>query len=190
MPRAGLNKALVIERAAQLLNEGGPEGLTLAALAASHGVRIPSLYKHVNGMPAIQRGIMLSAKAGLGNALGGAAIGKSREDAIAAMSYAYRRWALAHPGEYPMTQLPPIPGDDADVTVSTEILEIVVAVLAGYSLVGDDAIDATRFFRAILHGFVSLEIGGGFRMAVDLERSFQRLVESVVNALETWSRSD
>jgi hypothetical protein len=50
-------------------------------------------------------------------------------------------------------------------------------------------VDATRFFRSALHGFVALETGGGFEMPVDLERSFARLVQSVVTALATWARS-
>jgi hypothetical protein len=50
-------------------------------------------------------------------------------------------------------------------------------------------VDATRFLRSALHGFVALETGGGSELPVDLERSYLRLVESVVTALSTWSRS-
>jgi AcrR family transcriptional regulator len=190
MPRAGLSTDAVIDEAARVLDERGFEGLTLATLAERLGVRIPSLYKHVNGMPAIQRGIMIAAKTGLGNALGQAAIGKSRDDAITAMSIAYRKWALEHPRQYPMTMHAPIGGDEGDQVASTAVLSVIFHVLAGYDLRGDDAVDATRFLRAALHGFVALETSGGFELPVDIERSFQRLVESVVTALETWSRSE
>lgn len=189
MPRAGLSEDAVIERAAQLIDSAGSEGLTLAALAESLGVRIPSLYKHIDGMPAIQRGSMIAGKASLGATLGQAAIGKSRDDAITSMSMAYRKWALQHPGLYPMTMHAPVGGDDQDVAASAGLLTVVFNVLAGYDLRGDDAVDATRFLRAALHGFVALETAGAFEMPVDLERSFQRLVNSVVTALSTWSRS-
>jgi AcrR family transcriptional regulator len=190
MPRAGLSNGAVIDEAARILDERGVDGLTLAALAEELGVRIPSLYKHVNGMPAIQRGVMIAGKTSFGNALGQAAIGKARDDAITAMSIAYRRWALEHPGQYPMTMHAPIDGDEQDLAASTAVLSVIFNVLAGYDLRGDDAVDATRFLRAALHGFVALETSGGFEMPVDIERSFHRLVESVVIALATWSRTE
>jgi hypothetical protein len=189
MPRAGLSTAAVIERAAQLLDDHRAEILNLATLAESLGVRTPSLYKHVDGMPGLQRGITILAKSSLGRTLGQAAIGRSREDAITSMSFAYRRWALEHPGQYLMTMQAPRPGDDEDLEVSESILDVVFNVLAGYDLRDDDAVDATRFFRSALHGFVALETGGGFELPVDLERSFTRLVQSVVTALATWSRT-
>lgn len=189
VPRAGLSSDLVIDQASRLLDENGQQGLTLGLLADELGVRIPSLYKHVNGMPAINRGILLAGKRGLAGALGDAAIGKARDDAVVAMATAYRRWALQHPGQYPLTMRAPVVGDEEDEAISAEVLTIIFRVLAGYDLRGDDAIDATRFIRATLHGFVALETGGGFELPVDLERSFERLVESVVTALSTWSRS-
>jgi hypothetical protein len=188
MPRAGLSNDVVLDEASRILDERGSEGLTLAALADNLGVRIPSLYKHVNGMPAIQRGITIAGKASLGNALGRAAIGKARDDAVTAMSIAYRKWALEHPGQYPMTVQAPLDGDEQDLTASNGLMSVVFNVLAGYNLHGDDAVDATRFVRAALHGFVALETSGGFELPVDLERSFRRVVESVVTALATWSQ--
>lgn len=189
MPRAGLTEEAVIDRAAQLLDDGAPEGLNLAALAESLGVRPPSLYKHVDGMPGLRRGIMLRAKAGLAQTLGQAAIGRSRDDAITRMSFAYRRWALEHPAQYPMTMHAPTPGDERDTAASFAILTVILNVLAGYDLHGDDAVDATRFLRSALHGFVALETSGSFELPVDLERSYTRLVQSVVTALTSWSRS-
>jgi len=129
VPRAGLSTAAVIERAAQLLDEQGPESLNLAGVAVSFGVKIPSLYKHVDGVRGLQRGIMLSAKSDLTTVIEQAAVGCARDD---------------------------------------------------------DAVDATRFLRSALHGFVSLETGGAFELPVDRERSFSKLVESVVTALAAW----
>lgn len=189
MPRAGLTTAAVIERAAQLLDEHPFAPLSIGALAEHLGVRTPSLYKHVDGLAGLKRGVTIRAKASLGHAMGQAAIGLSREEAIIGMSSAYRHWALEHPGQYALTVRAPLTGDEQDQEVSTSMLEVIFTVLAGYGLRDDDAVDATRFFRSALHGFVALETGHGFEMPIDLERSFARLVESVVTALSTWSRS-
>lgn len=188
MPRAGLTVDLVVAEAARVIDVLGVEGLSLGIVAENLGVRVPSLYKHVNGMPALRRGAMLLAKNGLDEALAEAAIGRSRAEALAAISIAYRSWALQHPGLYPMTMTAPAADDDQDVAVSSGLVETVFRVLAGYGLEGDDAVDATRFLRASLHGFVSLETGRGFELPVDLERSFLRLIDSVETALASWAR--
>ena len=189
MVRAGLSTDAVVECAAQLLDERTDDGLNLAVVAERLGVRIPSLYKHIDGMPGIRRGIMIRAKSSLARALGQAAIGRSRDDAVTRMAFAYRHWALNHPGQYPMTMKAPLTCDDEDVAASTSIAEVIFNVLAGYDLHGDDAIDATRFLRSAIHGFIALETTGGFELPVDIERSYRRLVESVVTALATWSRT-
>jgi hypothetical protein len=62
-------------------------------------------------------------------------------------------------------------------------------VLAGYRLVEeDDLVDAARLLRSALHGFVSLELEGGFAMARSVDRSFERLVSSLDTALAGWLR--
>lgn len=186
MPRAGLDQAAVIERGADLLDSCGPQGLNLAAVADSFGVRVPSLYKHVDGMPGLRRGITLSAKTDLARAIGQAVAGTTQDAAVTALASAYRRWALAHPGQYPTTVRAPVPGDEQDAAVSAALLEVVLGVLAGYDLHGDDAIDATRFLRSALHGFVALETSDAFELPVDLQRSWDRLVASVATALDGW----
>ncbi|GAA5227034.1 TetR/AcrR family transcriptional regulator [Paeniglutamicibacter antarcticus] len=187
MPRAGLDRTAVIARAALILDERTSEGLNLAVLAQSLGVKPPSLYKHIEGMPGLRRGIMLLAKQDLARVLRHAAIGRSRDTAIGALALAYRRWALEHPGQYPMTMQAPVSGDDEDARESSAIADVVFDVLTGYGLGEDDAVDATRFLRSSLHGFVDLETSGAFELPVDLERSFAKLTQSIVISLANWA---
>src|SRR5271155_2352509 len=119
----------------------GLSRLTLAALAARLGVRQPSLYKHVDGMDGLQRSIAVRAKTELAGILAHAAVGRSRGDAIMAMSDAYRRWAMDHRGRDAAARRPPAAGDVADEVASQSAVQVVADVLAGYDLSGDDAID-------------------------------------------------
>ncbi|MCG2798344.1 MAG: WHG domain-containing protein [Cellulomonas sp.] len=188
MPRAGLSSDAVIERAAQLLEEHPDDDLTLAALAQSLGVRTPSLYKHVDGLPGLRRGLMLRAKRDLAAALAQATIGCARHDAVRALAAAYRTWARANPAQYPTTIRAPEPDDLADQEASAAALDVIYTVLAGYDLTGDDAVDATRFLRAVIHGFVSLETSGAYKLPVDLETSYTKAVDATVTALDSWRR--
>jgi AcrR family transcriptional regulator len=185
VPRVGLNQARVVEEAEQLADEVGLANVTLAALAGRLGVRQPSLYKHIDGMDDLQRSMAIRAKTELAATLARATIGRARGGAITALSHAYRNWALQHPGRYTAAQRVPDPGDTEAEGADWAAVEIVGAVLAGYDLDGDDAIDATRALRAALHGFVTLETT--FVHPADIDRSFDRLVQALTTALAGWA---
>lgn len=187
MPRAGLTEARVVDEGERIADEVGLANLTLAALAERLGVRQPSLYKHIAGTDGLRRSIAVRAKHELAGVLGRAAIGRARGDAIVSMSRAYRAWAKEHPGRYAAAQSKPVPGDREDEIASASVVRVAGDVMAGYDLHDDDAIDAIRALRAALHGFVTLEAAGGFGLAVDVDRSFDRLVAGLTTAFARWS---
>src|ERR1700757_4556882 len=139
-----------------MADEIGLSNVTLAALAGRLGVRQPSLYKHIDSMDGLQRRMAIRAKNQLADTLARATVGRARGDAITPMSHAYRDGPLQHPGRYAAAQSHPDPGDTETEAADWAAVEIVGAILAGYDLQGDDAIDATRVLRAALHGFVTL----------------------------------
>ena len=93
---------------------------------------------------------------------------------------------MTHPGRYGCIMRAPIPGDAAWEAAAAEILSILDDVFTGYGITGSDAVDAARFVRSVLHGFVSLELGGGFGLPQSADTSFQRLVRATSRALSDW----
>jgi AcrR family transcriptional regulator len=177
----------VVEEAEKIADEVGLSNLTLAALAQRLGIRQPSLYKHIDGIDDLQRALAVRAKTDLAETLARATVGRARGDAVTAMSHAYRTWAREHPGRYTAAQRVPTSGDTEAEAADRSTVEIVIAVLSGYPLHGDDAIDATRALRAALHGFVTLEATGALKYPADIDRSFERLVRGLETALSNWS---
>jgi AcrR family transcriptional regulator len=186
LPRLGLSETRIVEEAERVADQVGLGRLTLAAVAEGLGVRQPSLYKHVEGMDGLQRAISIRAKTELAETIGRAAVGRARSAAIEAMSHAYRKWALEHPGRYAAGQRAAAKGDAEDETASHEVVQVVSDVLVGYELHDDDAIDATRALRATLHGFVTLEVDGGFGLPIDIDHSFDQVVRAFASALPNW----
>jgi AcrR family transcriptional regulator len=186
VPRAGLSPELVVAEAAVLVDDAGAERLTLAGLAKRFGVALPSLYKHVGGLEDLHARLAVLAAGELGASLRRAATGRSGADAVRALAHAYRRYAGEHPGRYPYL-LRARPDDPAYVEAAGEVLEVLLDVLRGYRIEGDDAVDAARFLRSALHGFVSLEAADGFGIPRSVDRSFERLVASLDHALARWS---
>ena len=186
MPRAGLTSDVVVDGAAQLVDESGSERLTLSELAKRFGVAQPSLYKHVQGLDDLNRLLAVRVIGEVAETMRRATTGKAGADAVSALADAYRAYALAHPGRYPYILRAPAPGEALLAAAATEILSIFDDVFAGFGITGTDAIDATRFVRSALHGFVSLELGGGFGMPYSADNSFRRLVAATNRALSDW----
>jgi AcrR family transcriptional regulator len=187
--RAGLDKASVVEEAARLVDEEGIEQLSLGRLAERLGVRTPSLYNHVAGLPGLKHELALFCLRELLARLTRAAIGKSRREAIFAFADAYRDYARERPGRYAFTLQAPNPGDQEVQVIARQNVEIAQAVLAPYKLNEEDTIHAIRSLRSIVHGFLSLELAGGFGMPIDREASFHWLVHLFVTGLEQLADS-
>ena len=68
----------------------------------------------------------------------------------------------------------------------TVVLAVVAAALAGYDLTDEEAIHATRGFRALMHGFISLEGAGGFGLPIDVDRSFALAINGFARQLADW----
>lgn len=183
MPRAGLSRALLTERAARLADENGWDQLTLASVADEFGVRLPSLYKHVGSLAELRRDVSVLGARGLSDALTASAVGRSGASALRAMADAYRAYAQQHPGRYAASVVAPAPGDEEHLQLAARMIGVLAAVLAEFGLDGDDAVHAIRGLRSLLHGFVALEAGGGFALPLDRDESYRRLVDGFARSL-------
>lgn len=190
MARAGLSREGVTAFALRVVDDGGAQGfadLTLAKVAAAAGVATPSLYKHVGSLADLRRSVALVAVNDLTRATAAATIGRSGPDALSALARAVRDFAREHPGRYAAIQLSPDLGaadDDPLSLAGAETIAVIVAVLRGFDLPEDRTIDAIRAVRSAVHGFVSLELQGGFGLPDDVDHSFEVLVRLLVAGIE------
>jgi len=187
MPRVGLDAQTVIDAAAELADSKGPEAVTLTSLAKRLNVKPPSLYNHLDGLEGVRRALALKALKEISARITRAAVGLARDDALIAIAAAFREFAREHPGLYTASLRAPAPGDAEHTAAGNEIVAVVVAVLAGYGLKGDDVLHATRGLRALVHGFVSLEAAGAFGLPLDLDESFRRLLRAFITGLQSPS---
>jgi AcrR family transcriptional regulator len=183
VPRAGLSTEAVVDGAAALADAEGLQALTLAALAQRLGVRSPSLYAHVTGLSDLRERLATRGARQLAKELRAAATGRSGSQALHALAGAYRAYARLHPGSYAALQYGLTDGDARREEAAAEVVEIVLAVLRGHGLGGERALHAVRVLRSALHGFVSLEEGGGFALDLDANESFELLVATVEQGL-------
>ncbi len=191
MPRAGLSRGAVVDLALAVVDDDGFAGLTLAAVAARAGVAVPSLYKHVAGLPDLRRavalrcveeltGLLEEATAGAHRVPAGSAVDGER---VRALARAVRSFALARPGRYLATQGAAWARDPAAVELHAageRSIEVIAAALVPSGRPRQETVDAVRSVRALVHGFVMLELDGGFGLPDDVSASFERAVDVMV----------
>lgn len=179
----------VVETAVELANEQGFEAVTLGSVAARLGIRTPSLYNHVAGLPGLQSEIAIWGSKILVEQIQRAAVGKSGRDAIFAVAHAYRDFAHAYPGIYGALLRAPTPEETDRVAAAQALIETLALVLSQYRLADDDVIHTIRALRSVMHGFIDLELAGGFRIPLDLDESFRRLIALFVVGLEAQAKN-
>jgi AcrR family transcriptional regulator len=179
------------------LAAGGPQALSVNAIAKELGVSGPALYRYFDSRDALLTELILDAYADLTAAM---ATGTD----LRTLATAYRAWALAQPHRYRLLFAAPLPGYDAHdprlVAAATEAMRVLLTV-AGSREPGDDELDRQlqewargrglsgvepgHALDAIigwsrLHGLISLEIGGNWAsMGLDGDRLFAREVDAL-----------
>ena len=186
-PRLNLTKQIVVQAAADLINVEGLEALSLSRLAKELGIRTPSLYNHVDGLPGLMRELSILNARNLADRISEAAIGQSGPEAIQAVMQAMRAYIKESPGLYLSTVR--TSGTQAKVDPEleqeeTRSVKVGMALMTAFGLEGEEAIHAIRGLRSLVHGFATLEISGGFGIPMDLDESFTRLVDLFITGLE------
>jgi AcrR family transcriptional regulator len=167
-----------VDAAIAVLDADGPDSVTLAAVAQRTGVATPSLYKHVAGLEGLRTQVALRVMEEIAEVVTAAAVGRSRDDAVAAAMHALRGYVLAHPHRYAAMPVAVQPYPEL-AEAGQRLLDVFYAVVKGYGLEGPAAVHAVRRLRAVVHGFASLEAAGGFRMGEDVDLTFAGLVDMV-----------
>lgn len=169
---------------------GGPEAISVNAIAKGLGVSGPALYRYFAGRDDLLDALVLDAYDDLGDAVA-EAVGGASGNRAAAYAAAYRAWAVREPHRYRLLFGQPAAGHDGHrvplVEAATRrlmvlLLEVVgelpgpapeVAAaarepLAAWATSRSHEVDPAVAARAIsawarLHGWVRLEIDGNFR---------------------------
>jgi AcrR family transcriptional regulator len=137
----------------ELLEEEGPEGMSMRRIAGRMGVRAPSLYKHVPDKRTLENAIIADVLREQGVLWHDvtAAAAAAGEDPLVAIMAAFREWALEHPALYRLNMRGPL---DTGPLVRGAELESSLPVLRA---AGGDPVAAITVW-AFGHGMVDLEL--------------------------------
>ncbi|MBL8957256.1 MAG: TetR/AcrR family transcriptional regulator [Myxococcaceae bacterium] len=156
----------IVAAALKLLETRGLDAVNMQAVAVAAGIKGPSLYKRY-----ATRDLLLDDVAREGLLDLEARMGPART--VAAKARAYRQFALERPQLYGLLYAAREEGGDL-VARRGEVAKPIIEALGSLA--------AARLLTAWLHGFVSMELAGAFRLGGDTEKDFEwglsRLLES------------
>lgn len=186
MARQGLTSARVVEAGAELADELGFDRVTPSELARRLDVRVASLYSHVRNAEDLRTGIALLALAEMADRATAAVAGRSGRAALRGLADAYRDFAREHPGRYDAAQLR-LPPEVAAASAGPRHAQLARAVLRGYDVPEPEQTHAVRLIGGLVHGYVRLELGGGFDHSLpDTQQSWERAIDALDTALRAW----
>ena len=178
-----LTKEKVIHKAAELANKlGDVHQLKLKDLAAALNIKVPSLYNHIKGTDELIFALRVHTHTIWYDNLRDAMVGKIGSEALWVAAQSYRTLAHANPGIYQLI-LPAGETDSEIDRIAWHTISLLLLILGSFGLEGDEALHVVRGFRSLVHGFVSLELAGGFGLDLDLDYSFEQLFKAYLNGL-------
>lgn len=168
----------VVAAARRIVDKAGPDALSMLAVATAVGVRPASLYRRFENREALLDAVAAGALDDLR-----AALASSMD--LPAMARAYRGWARRHPGLYALIYT----GRAEKAELMARRAAAVAPVLDALApfVPEEDRLAAARVLTAYLHGHVTMELQGAFKLGGDVDRAFDYGVVVITRALGSTS---
>lgn len=185
--KAGLDKQIILQTAAAMADESGLASVTLKSLADRLGVKSPSLYKHINGLDALNTELMLYGWMELEKVMTRAAVGKAKDDAIIAICHAYRGFVAAHRGLFEAMQWYNMYLSPEHLKATEGIVAVLFQVLSAYDLTDDKKVHIVRTLRGFLQGFSTIEVHGGYGNPIPVDETFNFALKTLLSGIRNLS---
>jgi AcrR family transcriptional regulator len=180
--------AEVVAAARRLVRQHGRDGFSMNDVASAVGVRAPSLYGRFANRAELVAAVELSLWHELGEALARASRRSRSSATLAEVARAYRAFAKANPQEYAL-MFDPRSERSAEAT-RARAASLAPALPFFVALVGEaGALAAARVLTPFLHGFVSMELAGAFRLGGGIDEAFENGVATILAGLTQSHRA-
>lgn len=179
-----MNKNEIIEQAVLMANQEGLEHVTIAKLSKVFKVKPPSLYKHIDSLNSIIDDLGILCLKDLIGMIQAECFALSGDRAIYRFFLSSRKYALNNPGLYQAMQKTHILRSPEYQKPAETLIAMIAKLLDPYKIKKTDIIHVIRHLRALLHGFIDLEIKNGFGLPQKINESFDAAVLSFIDHLK------
>ena len=152
----------VVAAASRILEQDGPEALTMRRLGEAVGIRAPSLYKHFPDKSAVEIALIDDGFEAMAVAFETALV--EHGASLAVLARAYRDFARAHPHLYRLITAGSLPRERLRPGVEARAAAPLIRVLPDP--------DLARAAWAFAHGMVIIELDDRFPPGADLDAAW------------------
>jgi len=184
-----MNKTEIILESVKIANEKGLHSLTVAALAKSFQVKPPSLYKHIKNLQEVHDELGILCMQELIGLIQAEGFARSGDDALRQFCISSRQYALFNPGLYRAMQQTHVHKSARYQKTAEALMEMLAKLVSYYDIKKQNHIHTIRHLRCLLHGFIDLELQGGFGMPDEIDLSFELAIENFISSLKHKKRS-
>lgn len=188
MPRTGLSKEEIIQKAAQLANEKGLSYVTVTTLSNYLGIKKPSLYNHMKTIDDVVKSIMIYGWRYVSEDIPAGITGENPKENLKNYAKAVYRFAMDNPGIF-----------EAMLWYNKyESKELLAATEGLYQFffeqterLGIERILANHFlrtYRSFLEGFILLEIHHSFGNPISVSESFEISLDVLLKGMDSYRK--
>lgn len=182
MTRVGLDKNIVVEKAAQLANQIGLENIQLKTLAESLNIQSPSLYNHIKGLDDLRYELMLYGWRKMEEKMleVSAEVGDNGYAAWEAICRAFYSYATNNPGVFSAMLWYNKYQDNETQKVTEHLFSACFQIASALGISKDNCNHLIRTFRAFLEGYCLLVNNKAFGHELSVEDSFNLSLQVLI----------
>ncbi|HJM27668.1 MAG: WHG domain-containing protein [Acidimicrobiales bacterium] len=182
--RVGITKDQVIKAGIQILREtNDPTAVSMSAIASKIGIRVQSMYAHIDGSSALQRELALFSLDVLAARLTEAAIGISGTQAVRAIIQEQLKFAIEQPGMFAASIFPP--GSDSEIQKAIQkVNHPMHKVLEQEQIREPQLTHWSRLVLSTIYGFAMLHRDDQLTLPIPPQNSMTYLLDVLVTDIE------
>ncbi len=181
----GISKEIIIMTAISLIEEKNHPFVTLGEVARRLEIKTPSLYNHIEGLEQLNREIIIYSANVLSDTENKYIKGKTGEDALYGIFYAYKEFMKNHEGLYRVI----MNISKLEITEAARAADIIskplFTVLDSFGLGVEESVHYSRIIRSIINGFLVQKKAGFFtKSEICLDKSYDKAIKMVISSIK------
>lgn len=175
-----LSKPIVIQTASDIADKNGLNKLSLKLVAETLNIRTPSLYNHIESLDDLLREVAHSGMRTMNSSMTRAAVGKSGDFAIKAVSTEYFHFMTCHPGVYEAIQWAAWHGNEETKAIFSCYKELLTTLILSCSIQEQAAEEVLDLLMGVLHGYTTLQLGHALEHPQEAMEKLNQAVDTVL----------
>lgn len=186
MPRTGLSKEEIIEKAAMLANERGLAYLSVTTLSEYLGIKKPSLYNHMKTIDDVYKNIMIYGWKKVSEEIVKEICLKDAKTNLMEYGRKVYKFALDNPGVFEAMLWYNKYSDDVLLEATEGLYTFFFKQTDSLGIDREIANHLLRTYRAFLEGFIMLQIHNSFGNPISIEESFEISMNVLISGMEQY----